>query len=376
MGGGDCGYRFERAKQYLIYASKSVNENRLYTGICNRTRLLSEASEDLKFFYNLPPEGSGSTITVSVRRYLVPVHDESRFEITALPSVKVTVDGGGNHFEGDTDQDGQYQFRGLRPGTYKVKAELPSNPRNHSEAEVSVIDRGCAYREFVSRPAVIISGKVFDASGNPVPGAKVDLIKADDALVESPKGKWRFTNNEGRYTLDDIPPGRYLLGVNLINATSLQCPLPRTYFPGAVEPSSATIITVEEARDLHNTDIKLGPAFPEQEIEGTVIWPNGKPAVRAVVALANGSEPHYLVGQQKGVDSKGHFVLRGVAGCTYQVIAFTYGGRISATSDVVEEQRHAEPVLMTLGREKPESLKLVLTSPGFQHRKDEAAPPR
>ncbi|MFZ0750659.1 MAG: hypothetical protein WAM70_14950, partial [Pyrinomonadaceae bacterium] len=80
--------------------------------------------------------------------------------------------------------------------------------------------------------------------------------------------------------------------------------------------------------------------------------------------------------QQKGVDSKGHFVLRGVAGCTYQVIAFTYGGRISATSDVVEEQRHAEPVLMTLGREKPESLKLVLTSPGFQHRKDEAAPPR
>jgi hypothetical protein len=156
----------------------------------------------------------------------------------------------------------------------------------------------------------------------------------------------------------------------------LQCPLPRTYFPGAVEPSSATIITVEEAGDLHNADIKLGAALPEQEIEGTVIWPNGTPAVRAVVALANASEPHYLIGQQKGVDSKGHFVLKGFAGCTYQVIAFTYGGRISANSEVVEEQRHAEPVLVTLGREKPEPLKLVLTSAGFQHRKDEPGSPR
>src|SRR5947207_1989223 len=35
MGGGDCGYHFERDKQYLVYASKF--ENRLHTSICTRT---------------------------------------------------------------------------------------------------------------------------------------------------------------------------------------------------------------------------------------------------------------------------------------------------------------------------------------------------
>lgn len=376
MGGGDCGYRFEVAKQYLIYASKSVNENRLYTGICSRTRLLSEASDDLKYFYSLPPEGSGSTIAVSVRRYVLPLHDDSRFEITPLPSVKVTVDGGGKHFQGETDQEGQFKFRGLPPGTYRVRAELPSNPRNHSEAEVSVIDRGCAYREFVSRAAVGISGKVFDANGNPLAGVKVDLINADDALKESPRGRWRFTAADGGYSLNDIPPGRYLLGVNLINSTSFQCPQPRTYFPSAAEPSSATIITVEEARDLKNADIKLGATHAEQEIAGIVVWPDGRSAVRAVVALTNGSAPHFLIGQQKGVDSKGHFVLKGFEGCTYRVIAFTYGGRISADSDVIEEQRHAEPVLVTLRRDKSQPLKLVLTLPGFLYREDELRSPR
>ncbi len=376
MGGGDCGYHFERDKKYLVYASRHGRENHLYTGICTRTRLLSEASEDLTYFHNLPPAGSGSTIVVSVKRYMLPVGDDSRFEITPIPGVKVTADGADKHFEGQTNNDGQYEFVGLQPGTYKVKADLPPNPRSYSTTEVAVIDRGCAHREFVNHVGGNISGRVLEASGNPVSGAKVDLIAVDDMFTESPKGKWRFTNSAGLYSLDDVPPGNYLLGINLIAAQNAQCPRTRTYYPSGSDPSQATVVMLTEGRQLKDVDVRMMSGPPEVELEGFVVWPNGRPAVHAVVGLANGTEPHYLIGDQKIVDSKGHFVLKGLQGCSYQVRAFTYGGRVSANSDEVEESRHSEPVTVTLSEKKPQPLRLVLTSPGFDHRDDEKRSPQ
>jgi hypothetical protein len=46
-GGGDCGYRFEVGRSYLVYAYK-WREGELGTNICQRTAKLSEASGDLR----------------------------------------------------------------------------------------------------------------------------------------------------------------------------------------------------------------------------------------------------------------------------------------------------------------------------------------
>src|SRR5882672_73494 len=45
MGGGDCGYRFQFGVGYVVYAYKN-SEGRLETGICSRTRALTEAAAD------------------------------------------------------------------------------------------------------------------------------------------------------------------------------------------------------------------------------------------------------------------------------------------------------------------------------------------
>jgi len=365
MGGGDCGYHFERGKQYLVYASKF--ENHLHTGICTRTRLLSEAADDLKFFYNMPAVGSGSIILGSVHRYLLPLEDDERYRVTPLSSVKVTVDGLGKHFEAETDRDGKFEFTQLEPGTYKVRAALPPSPRNYGESEVTVVDRGCAYLDFVNRPGVNISGKVVDPSGKAAAGLKIHLISANEAMAVAPKGKWRFTTTEGRYSFDNVPPGDYLLGINLINSRDSQCP-PHTYFPGVADSAAATLITIKEAQDMNDLNIKLLPDADEVEIEGTVLWLNGTPATHAALSLNNG-----IMNRQTGTDISGHFVLKGVAGCTYQIMSFTYGVR---TGNIIEEMRHSEPFTLTLTRQKQPPLKLVLTSPGFMHQDDEPRSPR
>ena len=43
-----CGYEFEEGREYLVYAYES--EGRLSTGLCTRTALLADASEDLAAF--------------------------------------------------------------------------------------------------------------------------------------------------------------------------------------------------------------------------------------------------------------------------------------------------------------------------------------
>jgi hypothetical protein len=46
-GGGDCGYRFEVGESYLVYAFGS-GEGGLGTNICQRTRKLEDAGEDIE----------------------------------------------------------------------------------------------------------------------------------------------------------------------------------------------------------------------------------------------------------------------------------------------------------------------------------------
>ncbi|TBL79473.1 hypothetical protein [Paenibacillus thalictri] len=49
-GGGDCGFKFEKNKEYLVYAQPSTmygGKELLVTILCDRTNVLSQAQEDL-----------------------------------------------------------------------------------------------------------------------------------------------------------------------------------------------------------------------------------------------------------------------------------------------------------------------------------------
>jgi len=141
MGGGDCGYSFEKGKRYLVYAQEY--QHKLHTGICSRTRLLTEAKPDLTYFQNLPPEDSGASIQVKVVKRSPPTN-----EIIPMQGVRVTAEGADKLFEGRTNSSGQYEFKHLPPGKYKVKSEIAQISRNHQETEVTVADRACAAVEF------------------------------------------------------------------------------------------------------------------------------------------------------------------------------------------------------------------------------------
>lgn len=50
----DCGYPFERGREYLIYA-RAFRDSQLATGICTRTSRVEQAEEDLRELRALAP---------------------------------------------------------------------------------------------------------------------------------------------------------------------------------------------------------------------------------------------------------------------------------------------------------------------------------
>lgn len=148
MSSADCGFNFEKGKRYLVYAQEYQNKFR--TSICSRTRLLTDAKKDLLYFQYLPPEGSGASILVKVLK-------RSASEGTVpMQGVKVTAEGPDGSFNGKTDASGQYEFKHLPPGKYKIKSESAQSPDKLSQNDVTVADRSCVEVELFSdaeRPA-------------------------------------------------------------------------------------------------------------------------------------------------------------------------------------------------------------------------------
>jgi hypothetical protein len=126
-----CGYQFKEGESYLVYATPyAKSRNRLFTSICHRTKLLSQADEDLSYLQALPLPGSGGTL---YGRLTMPNPDK----------IKITIEGQGKRIETRANKDGNYRVSGLAPGEYKVTADLPKEIPHSLNYTIQVADRAC-----------------------------------------------------------------------------------------------------------------------------------------------------------------------------------------------------------------------------------------
>jgi hypothetical protein len=120
-GGGDCGFSFEEGKRYLVYAYPHPATGKLYTGICQRTRLLSEASEDLEYFAKKDDPAHGAGIEGSVEELSRDQHNITQVA-GMLAGVQLEIAGNGERQTTVTGKDGRFRVWGLKPGSYRITA--------------------------------------------------------------------------------------------------------------------------------------------------------------------------------------------------------------------------------------------------------------
>ena len=230
-----------------------------FIGACGRTRLASEAQEDLAYFREMKAPGSGGRIFGSVR------HEEPDFvahgtrDRGPIAGLTIRLQGRGLNREVSTANDGAFDFDGLLPGEYTLSLGAPermllephlsgvySTPAPGSFTVRLRYARGCMPISFTVREPGGIRGVLLDERGAPFEGELVHAIAAVHAGTSQhvPVERVR-TGAGGRFEFTPLPRGQYVLVLNLDDRPESTEFDRRVYHPGTRVPGEAKIVTVD-----------------------------------------------------------------------------------------------------------------------------------
>src|SRR5258708_23825437 len=126
---------------------------------------------------------------------------------------------------------------------------------------------------FRLKRAAVITGRVFDADGEPMPGVEVSALRQ-----QYEKGKKRLafagrteSNDLGEYRLYGLSPGRYYVSAETRNwrealgprDSSVEGPKKeekgygKIYYPGVLEAGKANTLSVKEGEEIPSIDILM-----------------------------------------------------------------------------------------------------------------------
>jgi hypothetical protein len=174
-----------------------------------------------------------------------------------------------------TDASGNFGFAGVKSGDISVSAEAQGFYKNEAKRR---LDAGAPLRlEILLTPTSSISGRVLDDEGKPMADIWIEVTEA----VRGTGTTWSIhgatTDAEGRYRVDPIHPGTYLVmarpNLRILGglegrsrARSLPPPKPagsqsrtwvRTYYPSTADRSQAGKLVLAGGTQLSGCDIRL-----------------------------------------------------------------------------------------------------------------------
>lgn len=339
-----CGYEFQAGTRYLIVAGRMA-DGRLSVSRCSLTRPLADAVDLREYVDSLQRSASQSQVwgRVSIPRSWT---DFVR-EMDAIAGSQITVRGPDTRSV-VTGPDGRYRLTGLRPGSYTVSADVPVvlAGRASIEPQAFVLDaapHACAEVNVVASINSRISGEVTDERGNRLSGIFVGLRLADQVnLTRGAAGAGTHTGADGRYEFNDLPPGRYSIGLNTDSG-----PMP-------VMPFAPVDARTVDGHALASLDlggsVAMAPIVAARltpvVVSGVVQDANGNPLSGVVIAptmLAEQGRTYRSAPSTSGAD--GRFELRLWAGQRYRIAAGATTGGI-----LVEFVASGTPLTITVPR--------------------------
>jgi protocatechuate 3,4-dioxygenase beta subunit len=174
-----------------------------------------------------------------------------------------------------TGVDGRFRFDGVQAGTYGLWAEAQGYVRDSGRffapSQMVTLAEDKTIKDFAIRlePTGSISGKVVDADGEPVAGARVNgLIYSYSGSGPSLGAYASATTNErGEYRLFDLQPGRWYVRVDKtvaqpiatgrVHRIAAEAEYGYTYYPGVTQESEAAGIEVGPGAELEQIEIRV-----------------------------------------------------------------------------------------------------------------------
>jgi hypothetical protein len=316
-----CGANFGRKSRYLAWFSKTKSGKWKAYGESAET-----SSGDLKYaqtIKNQPNVGRiyGTLDKPRRSRFMTvsrePEHGPSR------TGVVIVAGNESAQFNTVVGTDLSFDFPALPPGKYRIRVEgLPSNLTVDSE-EVEVHGGGCNELALFSASSAAIAGRLVAADRMPR-FAQVFLIPTGTlGKSEPPSSSWVMTDSStGAFHFKHIDPGKYVLGLEVGHAPTIDVPYASRYYPEGREAAKAAVIEVHAGEQIGNIEFNVGTEVARRRVRVRVTWANGSPAINATAYLRDAHNPYSSVANEQTLtDANGEALLEGFVDTDYDVAA-------------------------------------------------------
>jgi hypothetical protein len=202
-----------------------------------------------------------------------------------------------------TDAEGRYELTDLPAGTYQVTAikgafvrqSYGQRSRSGPGRPIELADGQTVDRiDFVLSRGGVIVGRVIDEVGEPMAETHVQAMRFTQMSGSTrlvPVGRNATTDDLGQFRLYGLPPGEYIVSVQMRNAMFGTMETPAgdnsgyapTYAPGTTNAAEATRVQVHSGQDI-NADVQL-TAARMLRVSGSVVSSRGKAPEGGLVRL-------------------------------------------------------------------------------------------
>jgi protocatechuate 3,4-dioxygenase beta subunit len=199
------------------------------------------------------------------------------------------------------DSDGRFEFTDLDTDRLRVSVFVPGHTVSGKDTEriVDVLpglgvgipvptDHGRDSMTIVMTRLGVLAGRVVDELGDPVEGARVQLLtikyQAGRRRLVDAGFPARMTNDRGEYRVHDVLPGSYLVGMSIGSVGTADVPgYTRTYFPGTSNPAEAQFVPIADTDQL-GVDVMLARTRTAL-VSGHIYGAKGEPSMGGHVEI-------------------------------------------------------------------------------------------
>lgn len=349
--GGGCLFNFEEddiGTQFLFYLPAKQKGQKLWSATyCGRSKNVDDAADDLLYLENLANARGKTRLSGTLSFYQISRFEDKDTLFQTLSGRRIRVICENHTYELVTNKAGVYEIYGLPPGAYTIEPEIPDGwkiddsarstrwsapeyknertTRKHPFRLILEAERH-AYFDFAYGFATALRGRLLDTAGKGMKGVCVTIVsgQARDCFC-----KCEYTDDEGAFDIDDIPPGQYVVAVNKDAKISSVAPFHTLYYPGTFEREKAAVLTVGPGQISEGLNILVPKMEETVTVEGVALFSDGKPVVNALVQFEPDKTSAAVDGRAWArTDSTGRFaikILTGLSGIMYDEM-FTYSG--------------------------------------------------
>jgi hypothetical protein len=344
--GGPSGTDFIEGEKYLVYTRRMPMTGRYNAD--RRTRLLSDATEDLAYFERAERPASGARITGSVS------FDDEDAPYPAA-GYKVRLGNVDREWSAETDAKGTFTFANIPADRYGIRVDVPETVRVKGPTAVDIPDpRACAEPRFRFASEGSVELFVVEANGKPAVRTTLELIDADTLDSAAPQVVAARTSADGSIAWGRIKARhRYVIGLNVTRVPHPRRPQPILFYPGVTDVRAAHRFEIGPGERVQLDTLRLPQPPARLNVTGVVLRPDGTPIPAADVVLR--SAARLTRGQAAGAPVKsnavGRFTIAAIAGYRYYVEALLSvegkNARAYAVSDEFVLTENTEPLRLS-----------------------------